>query len=215
MQTRGADLAVNEADTCRKYVVPKLVEACWDSPPYSFTEQRTFTDGRIVPIGAKIRRGKQKRADYLLRYRRDFPIAVVEAKADYKSASDGIQQAKDYAETLGLKFAYSTNGDGIIEFDFMTGQERCLSAFPSPEELWSRLQAAKNLQETQKQVVLASYNLQAGKIPRYYQDIAINRAVEAIIHGKGGASCSPWPPVRERQRLPFRSAGNSGRPGGT
>ncbi len=180
----GADLAVNEADTCRKYVVPQLVEAGWDTPPYSFTEQRTFTDGRIIPIGAKIRRGKQKRADYLLRYRRDFPIAVVEAKADYKSASDGIQQAKDYAETLGLKFAYSTNGNGIIEFDFMTGQERCLSAFPSPEELWSRLHAAKTVQEGEKQVVLASYNLQAGKIPRYYQDIAINRAVEAIIRGK-------------------------------
>lgn len=165
-------------------MVPKLVEAGWDNPPYSFTEQRTFTDGRIIPIGTKIRRGKQKRADYLLRYRRDFPIAVVEAKADYKSASDGIQQAKDYAQTLGLKFAYSTNGDGIIEFDFLTGLEQCLSAFPSPEELWCRLHSAKTLQEAQKQVVLAPYNLQAGKVPRYYQDLAINCAVEAIVGGK-------------------------------
>jgi type I restriction enzyme R subunit len=87
-----------EADTCRKYVLPKLLEAGWDNDPHSFTEQRTFTDGRIVVSGDKIRRKKQKRADYLLRYTRDFPIAVIEAKADYKPASDGLQQAKNYAQ---------------------------------------------------------------------------------------------------------------------
>jgi type I restriction enzyme R subunit len=76
---------MNEADTCRKYVVPKLIEAGWDNAPHSFTEQRTFTDGRIIPLGNKIRRGKQKRADYLLRYTRDFSIAIVEAKAGRKS----------------------------------------------------------------------------------------------------------------------------------
>jgi len=70
-----------EADTCRKYVLPKLLEAGWDNDPHSFTEQRTFTDGRIVVSGDKIRRKKQKRADYLLRYTRDFPIAVIKAKS--------------------------------------------------------------------------------------------------------------------------------------
>jgi type I restriction enzyme, R subunit len=84
------------------------------------TEQRTFTDGRIIPVGTHIRRGKQKRSDYLLRYTRDFSIAVVEAKPDYRYPADGMQQAKEYAEILGLKFAYSTNGHGIIEFDFTT-----------------------------------------------------------------------------------------------
>jgi len=74
---------LTEADTCRKYVLPKLVAAGWDAEPHSFTEQRTFTDGRIIVSGGKIRRGKQKRADYLLRYTRDFLIAVVEAKASY------------------------------------------------------------------------------------------------------------------------------------
>lgn len=79
---------MNEADTCRKYVLPKLIAAGWDNAPYSFTEQKTFTDGRII-LGPKgYKRGKQKRADYILRYRRDFPIAVVEAKAEYKTAGD-------------------------------------------------------------------------------------------------------------------------------
>ncbi|MFH1112564.1 MAG: hypothetical protein V1792_01460 [Pseudomonadota bacterium] len=91
---------MNEADTCRKYVVPRLVSAGWDNAPHSFTEQRTFTDGRIIPIGNKIRRDKQKRADYLLWYTRDFPISIVEAKADCKSPSDGLQQAE---ETLEMK----------------------------------------------------------------------------------------------------------------
>jgi len=95
-----------EADTCRKYVVPKLVDAGWDTEPHSLAEQRTFTDGRIFVAGTNTRRGKQKRADYLLRYTRDFAIAVVEAKPEYKKPGDGLQQAKDYAEILGLKFAY-------------------------------------------------------------------------------------------------------------
>jgi len=100
---------VNEADTCRKEVVPRLISAGWDSEPHSFTEQRTFTDGRIIPLTSGVRRGKQKRADFLLRFRRDLSLAVVEAKADYKTAGEGLQQAKEYAEILGLKFAYSTN----------------------------------------------------------------------------------------------------------
>ena len=134
-----------EADTCRKEVVPKLVEAGWDNAPYAINEQRTFTDGRIVFVGGKARRGRQKRADFILRYRADFPIAVVEAKSKYKHAADGLQQARDYAEILGLKFAYSTNGTAIYEVDYTTGIERQISQFPSPEELWTRLSSAENL----------------------------------------------------------------------
>ena len=77
----GASALLTEADTCRKFVVPRLQAAGWDTPPHVINEQRTFTDGRIVFVGRKARRGRQKRADYLLRYRPDFPIAVVEAKA--------------------------------------------------------------------------------------------------------------------------------------
>ena len=100
---------------------------------------------RIVFVGGKARRGRQKRADYILRYRSHFPIAVVEAKARYKHAAEGLQQARDYAETLGLKFAYATNGVEIIEVDYTTGVERPVGAFPSPEELWRRQRTAEGL----------------------------------------------------------------------
>jgi type I restriction enzyme, R subunit len=96
-----------EADTCRKYVLPKLYSAKWTDD--QIFEQHYFTDGRIVVVGGKHYRKPGKKADYLLRYRLHLPIAVVEAKAHYKKAGDGLQQAMQYAETLGLKFAYATN----------------------------------------------------------------------------------------------------------
>jgi type I restriction enzyme, R subunit len=175
---------INEADTCRKYVLPKLIAAGWDNDPRSFTEQKTFTDGRIVLIGEKVRRRPQKRADYLLRYTRDFVIAVVEAKAAYKSPSDGLQQAKDYAEVLGLKFAYATNGHGIVEFDFFTGKELELERFPTPDDLWLRLRTGEKLKDDTAAGLLTPYNHLSGKSPRYYQDIAINRTVQSILQGK-------------------------------
>ena len=175
---------ITEADTCRKYVLPKLTQAGWDNDPHSFTEQKTFTDGRIIVIGQKIKRQKQKRADYLLRYTRDFMIAVVEAKAAYKLPGDGLGQAKEYAEILGLKFAYSTNGHGIIEFDYLSGKEREIESFPSPKELWERLRAVQKLEgDLEKRLLTPSY-IQTGKTPRYYQEIAINRTVQAIFQGK-------------------------------
>jgi len=175
---------ITEADTCRKYVLPKLTEAGWDNDPHSFTEQKTFTDGRIVVTGKKIKRQKQKRADYLLRYTRDFMIAVIEAKAAYKLPGDGLQQAKEYAEILGLKFAYSTNGHGIIEFDYLSGQEREVNSFPTPAELWTRLRSSQNISEEITRRLLTPYYTQSQKVPRYYQEIAINRAVQAILQGK-------------------------------
>src|SRR5436190_6612626 len=114
----------NEADTCRRYVVPRLQSAGWESEPHRINEQVTFTDGRIVVTAQRGRRRPGKRSDYILRYRPDLAIAVVEAKPTYATPGEGLQQAKDYAEILGLKFAYATNGHGIIEFDFTTGLER-------------------------------------------------------------------------------------------
>jgi len=174
----------NEADTCRKYVLPGLVDAGWDNEPHSFTEQRTFTDGRIIIVGNKIRRGKQKRADYLLRYTKDFPIAVVEAKASYKTAGAGLQQAKEYAEILGLKFAYSTNGTEIIEFDFITGKEGKMLEFPTPSQLWSRLRSHESISTEQAGNILTGFFNLPGSSPRYYQEIAINRAVQSVVQGK-------------------------------
>src|SRR2546430_16339431 len=104
-----------EADTCRTFVVPRLQAAGWDNEPHSIAEQRTITDGRVVPVGKGFIRKPPKRVDYLLRYTRDFSLAVVEAKAGYKTAADAVQQARGYAEMLGLKFAYATNGHDIIE----------------------------------------------------------------------------------------------------
>jgi type I restriction enzyme, R subunit len=174
-----------EADTCRKYVVPKLQAAGWESDPHSIAEQRSFTDGRIVVAGLKATRQKKKKADYLLRYTPDFTIAVVEAKAEYKLPTDGLQQAKDYAQLLGLKFAYSTNGKGIVEFDFSTGEESEIDQFPTPADLWERLSSSDSLTEEQGSRLLTPSNTYAGKTPRYYQEIAINRAVKSILPGHG------------------------------
>ncbi len=174
-----------EADTCRKFVVPKLQAAGWDNAPHSIAEQRSFTDGRIIVRGNQAERKKTKRADYLLRYTRDFPIAVTEAKAEYKKAADGLQQAKDYAEILGLKFAYATNGKDIIEFDFITGIERFVETFPTPAELWSRLRVGESIKDdTVADRLLTPANLTTGREPRYYQRIAIDRAVQSILQGR-------------------------------
>jgi type I restriction enzyme R subunit len=173
---------LTEADTCRKYVLPKLYAAGWTDDQIS--EQKSFTDGRIVVAGSKVKRRPQKRADYLLRYRRDFPIAVVEAKTIYANPGDGLQQAKEYAQILGLKFAYATNGHGIIEHDFLTGQDNDLEAVPSPDDLWARLRANQGIDDKTAEQVLAPYYHLSGKSPRYYQEIAINRAVQAILQKK-------------------------------
>lgn len=175
---------LNEADTCRRYVVPKLQNAGWDDEPHRINEQVTFTDGRIIVSGRRSRRRPGKRADYILRYRADMPIAVVEAKASYATPGQGLQQARDYAEILGLKFAYATNGHGIVELDYITGQERELETFPTPDELWARLTGTEPLTpEAVEKLLTPSYHL-GGKSPRYYQEIAINRAVQAVLQGR-------------------------------
>ena len=172
-----------EADTCRVYVLPKLYGAGWTDE--QINEQHTFTDGRVIPTAKRVRRGPQKRADYRLRYTRDFPIAIVEAKASYKTAGEGLQQAKEYAEILDLKFAYATNGKEIIEFDFLTGLEQPVSTFPSPDQLWCRLRQGRQLVDDKaaSQLLTPCYH-QPDKHLRYYQVIAINRVVEALLKGQ-------------------------------
>jgi len=174
---------VTEADTCRKYVTPKLYAAGWADN--QINEQRTFTDGRITVAGTKVYRRPQKRADYLLRYGSDFMIAVVEAKAEYKNPRDGLQQAKEYAQMLDIKFAYSTNGKGIVEHDFLSGVETDLDTFPSPEELWKRLNPYLAIKDDEQKKKFLTPSLPVtGKPLRYYQEIAINRVIEAILAGE-------------------------------
>jgi type I restriction enzyme R subunit len=171
-----------EADTCRRYVTPKLYAAGWTDD--QICEQRFFTPGRIVVHGNSASRRIGKRADYLLRYTRDVFLAVVEAKASYKNPSDGLQQAKDYAQILGLKWAYSTNGHGIVEFDFTTGKETERTDFPSPSELWTRQRSIQKLtSDATAEQFLTPFNLTTAKEPRYYQEIAINAAVRAFLQG--------------------------------
>ncbi len=178
-------LMPTEADTCRTLVTPKLQAAGWERDPHSLTEQYSFTNGRIVVRGDRAERRKRKRADYLLRFTRDFPLAVVEAKAEDEDAATGLQQAKDYAEILGLQFAYATNGENIIEFDYLTGIERFVETFPTPAELWSRLRAGQKIKDDAiANRLLTPANLTTGQEPRYYQRIAIDRAVQSVLQGK-------------------------------
>ena len=137
--------------------------------------------------GKLVSRGKGKRADYILYYKPNQPIAVIEAKDNAHSIGAGIQQGLEYAETLDLSFAYSSNGDGFIEHDKTTGKERelVLHEFPTPEELWNRLNTSKGIDPDQEKIITQDYYYEAGgKIPRYYQGIAINRTVEAIARGQ-------------------------------
>ncbi|MBP8001611.1 MAG: DEAD/DEAH box helicase family protein [Chloroflexi bacterium] len=178
-------MAMSEADTCRQYVLPKLYAAAWEDD--FIAEQRYITDGRIVPVGQRKHLRKERlRPDYILYLKRNYPIAVVEAKAEYKKPGDGLQQAIQYAEMLGLNFAYATNGHGIVERDLQAGMERDLTAFPTPDELWERLRGVKQLdQESDAAASLTAYHEEiGGKSARYYQQVAINRAVDAVIKGQ-------------------------------
>jgi type I restriction enzyme R subunit len=179
-----------ERDTCREYVLPRLKAAGWSDD--QIQEQVPITDGRVIAVGKKHRRGESLRADYVLEYRPGVPVAVVEAKREYSIPGKGLQQAKDYAQRLDLPFAYSTNGKGIVEDDRDTGTETDkLVAFPGPGEMWSRYRAWKGITEDAMAdgIVVpfnrVLHNADGGvKEPRYYQQTAINRAVAAILEGE-------------------------------
>jgi type I restriction enzyme R subunit len=174
---------MNEADTCRTLVRPKLEEAGWDGDKHFYSEQTPFTDGRIIVPAGKPRRLKKKFSDFLLRFTRDITLAVVEAKSDRKPAGDGFQQAKEYAEILGLKFAYATNGTEIIEYDYFTCLEQVIDRFPTPDELWARYQQGQGFTGAVANARLVPDFFNPKKVPRYYQRIAIDRVIESILQG--------------------------------
>jgi len=174
----------NEADTCRKYIVPKLQAAGWEKEPCEIAEQRYITPGRIIPVGRKHLRKPGKKVDYILRYRRGFALAVVEAKARYKTADAGVQQAKDYAELLQVRFAYASNGREIIEIDMTTGEERLVGDFPTPQVLWERYRKFHGIaSDSIADQILTPFHFQLAREPRYYQEIAIHLAVQSILTG--------------------------------
>ena len=178
-------MGLNEADTCRVYVTPALQRAEWRSRSGQSQSSTTSTDGQVVLVGDGHRRAKGKKADYLLRYEESFPIAVVEAKdEDHEKPAAGLQQAKEYAQILGLLFAYSTNGRRIEEWDFTINTQRSLSAYPSPDELWQR-RAFKAIDAARpRNPLLTPYCAKGDKLPRYYQEVAINNTIEAMLQGR-------------------------------
>lgn len=175
---------MNEADTCWTYILPKLNSVGWEDETIS--EKLVLTPGRIVPIGDRHIRKRGLHLDYVLFIRQNIPIAVVEAKADYAHSPKGLAQAIQYAEMLNVKFAYSSNGEGIIEHDFLTGAERKLDSFPSPDELWSKLKGTFKFagQKDEADALSQYWQEVGGKTPRYYQKGAINMAVNAVLEGQ-------------------------------
>jgi type I restriction enzyme R subunit len=178
-----------ESETCRDYVLPRLDEAGWRQE--QIVEQYSITHGRIVQAGMRHRRDRPLRADYLLEIETGFAIAVVEAKREYKLPSDGMQQAMRYAGLLDLPLAYSTNGKGIVEHDFDSGLESPLDTFPSPDDTWRRYRAWKGIvEDAQATLLVLPFNRALRnpdgtvKEPRYYQRVAIERALQAILQGE-------------------------------
>jgi type I restriction enzyme R subunit len=182
---------LTEADIRSKFVTPAIVGpdgSKWDLMT-QVREEHYFTKGRVVVRGKAVSRGEARKADYLLSYKPNLPLAVVEAKDNNHSVGAGMQQALEYAEVLDVPFAYSTNGDAFLEHD-RTGtgtsveREIPLDQFPSPGELWQRYCAAKGLKTDEEPIVTQDYfDDGSGRMPRYYQRIAVNRTVDAIARG--------------------------------
>ncbi|HEX7774734.1 MAG TPA: DEAD/DEAH box helicase family protein, partial [Pyrinomonadaceae bacterium] len=175
---------LTERDICTKYITPAIVESAGWNRDTQLKEELSLTKGKVLVRGKLHRRGEQKRADYVLYYKTNIPLAVVEAKDNTHTIHSGIQQAIEYAKLLDVPFAYSSNGDGFIEHDRTKGVERELSIgeFPTPEELWRRYCQYKGINDPQEQRIYAQdyYPSPENKTPRYYQLTAINRTIEAI-----------------------------------
>ena len=175
---------MSEEDIKRLYITPAL-EGRW--PADKITMETQITDGRVVLKGSKPFRDKPKRADYVLYWRRDYPLAVVEAKDNTHSVSFGLQQAIEYATMMDAPFAYSSNGDGFVERDLLTGKERefGLDEFPSEAELVERFIRGKGITPELEKVASQPYYVdQKTHSPRYYQRVAVNRTLDAIAQGQ-------------------------------
>ena len=179
--------ALSESDICDRYITPGLTWSGWAN---RWRREFTFTDGRIIVRGKLVARGKKKRADYLLFHTPDLPIAVIEAKDNNHSVGSGMQQALAYAEALDVPFVFSSNGDGFLFHD-RTGtfpaieQALTLDEFPSPDTLWAHYKRWRGLDDADESLLTSlNHSEVGGKEPRYYQQLAINRTIEAIARGQ-------------------------------
>ena len=180
---------LSERDICTKFITPALEKSGWDKK-MQILEEVSFTDGKIYVRGKLTARGQRKRADYILYYQ-DNPIAIIEAKDNKHSVSAGIQQALNYARILDIPSVFSSNGDGFVYHDRTANDETIeteldLDSFPSPEVLWLKYKQYKGIVTEQgEKIALQKYFSDgSGRKPRYYQQIAINRTVEAIANGQ-------------------------------
>ena len=181
---------MTEEDIKLNFITPALLSKGWKDKITMETKVQ-FTDGKINLQGNVAVRGDAKKADYVLYMHKDYPIAIVEAKDNNHTISFGMQQAKTYAQMMDIKFAYSSNGDGFEEYDFLTGQERQISMdeFPTPEELLARYNVEVNggqgLSSNQIKVMSQPYyTSQNTYSPRYYQRNAVNKTLDAIAKGQ-------------------------------
>jgi len=181
---------LSEADIKAKFITPAILRSGWDEQS-QIGREIFFTDGRIYVKGKLTTRGKRKFADYILFYKPNMPIAVIEAKDNKHSVKSGIQQALGYAETLDIPFVFSSNGDGFYFHDKTATdgkieKELTLDEFPSPQELWEKYKAYKGLDSKEVENIVSQdyYIDSSGRSPRYYQQIAINRTVEAVAKGQ-------------------------------
>ena len=176
---------LSERDICSKYITPALTAAGWNLHS-QIREEVSLTAGRIIVRGKLTSRGKQKRADYVLYHKPNIPIAVIEAKDATHSAGAGIQQALEYAEMIGVPFAFSTNGKSLLMHDRSASdsvieREIALQEIPSPDQLWQRYAAWKGIESAENPVVNQDYfDDGSGKSPRYYQTLAVNRVIVAF-----------------------------------
>jgi len=181
---------LSERDICTQFILPAIKKARWDITT-QVREEVSFTDGRIYVKGNKTTRGKRKRADFILYYKPNIPIAIIEAKSNKFSVDTGIQQAIEYADILDIPVAFSSNGDGFFMHDktVSTGEiEKTISIdnFPSPEQLWQIYKKYKKIDTPEEEKIITQdyYFDGSGRSPRYYQQIAINRTIEAIAKGQ-------------------------------
>ncbi len=177
---------LSEEDIKAQYITPAIEKAGWNIKKQVRFEY-AFTAGRIILRGNVTSRGQKKRADYLLFYKPNIPLAIIEAKDNTHAPGAGLQQAIDYADTLDIKYVYSSNGDEFVEQNLITGEVRNvpLDAFPSPDELYARYKTDMGISDVGEKAMLEPYYWMPGyKKPRYYQRIAINRTVDAVAGGK-------------------------------
>jgi type I restriction enzyme, R subunit len=180
---------LSERDICTKYITPSLERAGWDIST-QIREEFPLTRGRILVRGKLHTRARHKRADYVLFYKPNIPIAVIEAKDNNHSLGDGMQQGLGYAEMLQVPFVFSSNGEGFlfhnkIATDGIIERELSLEEFPSAETLWQWWSVHRGLTEQQESLVTQDYYSDGGgKTPRYYQLLAINTTIEAIAKGQ-------------------------------